>query len=55
MTVIMDYPTAWAFVALTKLEDHHEKCSYRVTERGILCDCDIINNEYARRKAAQGL
>ena len=48
---IMDYPTAWAFVRETDPADHHERCSWR-TERGaLLCDCDILWNEYDRRKA----
>jgi len=27
--VVMDYPTAWAFVRTTDPADHHEKCSWR--------------------------
>lgn len=49
MTVVMDYPQAWEFVKGPKLTDHDKRCSYRTTRRGILCDCHIINNEYARR------
>jgi hypothetical protein len=47
---IMDYPTAWKFLEPTKLEDHDEKCSYRQANRGLLCDCRIIWDEYDRRK-----
>lgn len=47
---IMDYPTAWAFVAKTKLTQHHPKCSYRQTKRALLCDCRVLNDEYDCRK-----
>lgn len=47
---VMDFPGAWAFVARTRLAQHHGKCSYRVTARGMLCDCSILEDEYKRRK-----
>lgn len=47
---IMDFPTAWKFVAKTKLSQHHKKCSYRTEKRALLCDCAVLNNEYERRK-----
>jgi hypothetical protein len=47
---VMDFPAAWAFVADTKLEDHHPKCSYRTEARALLCDCDVLNDEYKRRE-----
>jgi hypothetical protein len=51
LTAIMDFPEAWAFVKETRPEDHHERCSWR-TERGaFLCDCHVLNDEYARREA----
>jgi hypothetical protein len=46
----MDYPSAFKFVAGTNLVDHDPRCSYRVANRGMLCDCHIINDEYERRK-----
>jgi len=49
-TCVMDFPTAWKFVKGTKLEDHHEKCSYRTTDRCLLCDCNILWDEYEKRK-----
>lgn len=45
----MDYPQAWAFVKETKPEDHHKKCSWRTTNGALLCDCDVIWDEYVRR------
>lgn len=48
--LVMDYPTAWKFLSETELKDHHEKCSYRTENRGILCDCTVISKEYERRK-----
>ena len=47
--VIMDYPQAWEWVKGTDPEDHHVKCSWRVTGGGLLCDCDILWDEYERR------
>jgi hypothetical protein len=47
--LVMDYPTAFAFIAGSDVTDHHERCSYRA---GMLCDCDILNREYERRKVA---
>lgn len=37
-----DFPRAWELVAETRLAEHHPKCSYRVTERALLCDCDVL-------------
>ena len=45
----MDYPQAWAFVSTTKPEDHDAKCSWRATGGGLLCDCDVLKKEEARR------
>lgn len=50
-TAIMDYPTAWAFVKTTKPVDHHSKCSWRTQNGALLCDCDVLDAEYMRRKA----
>ncbi len=47
---IMDFPTAWEFVRATKADDHHEKCSWRVTNGALLCDCRVLWDEYERRK-----
>lgn len=46
---IMDYPTAWAFVKDTDPADHHERCSWRTTNGCLLCDCDVLWDEYERR------
>lgn len=46
--LIMDYPTAFAFADTVPIEGHHERCSKRA---GMLCDCDVVNAEYTRRKA----
>ena len=45
----MDFPTAWAFVRETKPEDHDERCSWRTTNGALLCDCDVLWDEYVRR------
>lgn len=34
-----DFPTAWAVMSKTHPEQHHERCSYRTTNGGVLCDC----------------
>lgn len=52
MSVVMDYPTAWAFVRGTRAEDHHEKCSWPNTNGAVLCDCAVFWDEYERRKVA---
>lgn len=49
MTAVMDYPTAWAFVKATNPGDHDVKCSWRTTNGALLCDCDVIWDEYVRR------
>lgn len=51
--VIMDFPTAWAFVKDTLFKDHHKDCSWRTTFGALLCDCNILWDEYERRKVAQ--
>ena len=50
--VVMDYPTAWAFVADTALVDHDPRCSYAQTNRALLCDCHVLTDEYVRRANA---
>jgi len=47
----MDYPEAWRFVR-ENLEPHDRNCSWALTNGAILCDCHIIFDEYARRRAA---
>lgn len=39
---MVDFPRSWEIARETELEDHHEECSFRVTEGGILCDCDVL-------------
>lgn len=53
MTCIMDYPTAWAFIREQHPDpsEHHPRCSWVQSSGGVLCDCDVLNKEYARRKA----
>jgi hypothetical protein len=34
-----DFPTAWAVMRATDPQQHHERCSYRQTNGGVLCDC----------------
>ena len=51
---IMDFPTAWAFVREQHPDpkDHDPRCSWVQASGGILCDCHVLNDEYARRKLA---
>ena len=49
--LVMDYPTAWNFVRATDPKDHDERCSWRTENGAFLCDCRILWDEYARRKA----
>ena len=42
MTIQGDFPTAWEIIRKTNPEHHHEKCSYRQTAGGMLCDCAAI-------------
>ncbi len=53
MSVIMDYPTAWAFIREQHPDpaEHDPRCSWVQGKGGFLCDCHIINAEYERRKA----
>lgn len=46
---VMDYQTAWAFVRDTDPANHHEACSWRQTNGALLCDCDVLWDEYERR------
>lgn len=40
----MDYPTAWSIVRATNMDHHHEHCSYRTQNGGILCDCAAMES-----------
>jgi hypothetical protein len=40
--VSIDFPRAWELAAATDLPQHHPQCSYRQTERALLCDCDVL-------------
>jgi hypothetical protein len=50
---IMDYPEGWAFVREKHPDprEHDPRCSWVQASGGILCDCHVLNDEYARRKA----
>ena len=41
MTV--DFPRAWEIARTVEPEYHHNKCSFNVTNGGVLCDCDVVN------------
>lgn len=41
-TQILDIATAWAIARRSQPTDHHERCSYRVTSGGLLCDCGLV-------------
>lgn len=47
--VVMDYPAAWAFVRATDPAIHHDHCSWRTTNGALLCDCDVLWDEYVSR------
>jgi len=38
----VDYPRAWEIARAAAMEKHHPLCSFRSTEGGVLCDCDVI-------------
>ena len=50
---IMDWPTAWRYVREQHPDpaEHHPKCSWATQNGALLCDCDVLESEYQRRKA----
>lgn len=46
----MDYPRAWKIAREVPPKKHNSKCSFAVSNGGILCDCEVITNhpEYIR-------
>ncbi len=36
---MLDIPTGWELARATPANQHHEKCSYRTTNGGLMCDC----------------
>lgn len=44
----VDFPRAWQIARATPIADHHFLCSYRVSQGGVLCDCDVLikHHEY---------
>ena len=46
---VMDFPAAWAFVKATDPADHDPRCSWRTQNGALLCDCDVLWDEYVRR------
>lgn len=46
-----DYPTAWAYIREQHPDpaEHDPRCSWVQMNGGMLCDCRVINEEYARR------
>jgi hypothetical protein len=51
----MDFPRAWEIARLVPKKDHHPKCSFRVTDGGLLCDCEVItrHSEYEEKTNEQ--
>jgi hypothetical protein len=39
----VDFPRAWQIARATPVDNHDPKCSYRVMNGGLLCDCDVLN------------
>lgn len=60
MTAIMDYPEAWEYTAQFPhtAPPHDQKCSSvpqddePLAGPGLLCDCHVLWDEYARRREA---
>lgn len=50
---VMDFPQAWAYVRERAVErgtdEHDPLCSFRQTDGALLCDCDVLWDEYERR------
>ena len=48
---MIDFPRAWQLCKQSKLKEHDEKCSYRITKRAIICDCHVItkHSEYTSK------
>ena len=38
----IDFPRAWQIAQATQKKDHDPRCSFRVTDGALLCDCAII-------------
>ncbi len=38
----VDYPRAWEIARAVKPASHHPQCSFRLSEGGFLCDCDVL-------------
>ena len=51
--VIMDFPQAWAYVRERAVkhgtDEHDPRCSFVTQNGALLCDCDVLWNEYERR------
>ena len=47
----MDWPEAWRFIREEHADhgEHHPSCSWVQTNGALLCDCDVLWNEYVRR------
>lgn len=48
---VMDFPAAWAYIRQEHPDpaDHHPSCSWAQTSGALLCDCDVLWDEYVRR------
>ena len=38
----VDFTRAWQIARMSTIADHDEKCSYRQTNGGIICDCPVL-------------
>ena len=47
----MDWPEAWRYIREEHPDnaEHHSSCSWVQTNRALLCDCDVLWDEYVRR------
>jgi len=49
---IIDFLGAWEIARAVPIKDHDERCSYRVSNGGCLCDCYVLvwHEEYEKKK-----
>lgn len=39
----VDFPRAWQIAKSADINEHDEKCSFFITQGGLLCDCHILS------------
>ena len=53
----VDFPRAWEIARMKPPEQHHEACSWRMTDGALLCDCHVLyeHEEYKDDKRLYSL